>query len=180
MEPGSNAWDKNFGRLKSFKWKKDWQSFIVDELLYCCVLIFCSCWAVSKITWTAVRNFKNWANPGLFFIYFCLFKHTLQYLQQIIVKKCLWSIRCRESNSKPLEPLDQGSHPMAVRNLSNSQLTWKHCRQVEHEVSWAALLSQQLLTPATQSHADSNNIRTSVINTLFIFILFEQHFKEKL
>ena len=26
---------------------------------------------------------KKWANPGLFFIYFCLFKHPLQILQQI-------------------------------------------------------------------------------------------------
>ena len=29
---------------------------------------------------------KKWANPGLFFIYFRLFKHTLQFLQQINVK----------------------------------------------------------------------------------------------
>ena len=28
----------------------------------------------------------KWANPGLFFIYFRLFKHTLQFLQQINVK----------------------------------------------------------------------------------------------
>ena len=26
--------------------------------------------------------YKKWAIPGLFFIYFCLFKHTLQILQQ--------------------------------------------------------------------------------------------------
>ena len=30
--------------------------------------------------------FKKWANLGLFFIYFRLFKHTLQFLQQINVK----------------------------------------------------------------------------------------------
>ena len=35
---------------------------------------------------TTVFYKKNWANPGLFFIYFCLFKHTLQFLQQINVK----------------------------------------------------------------------------------------------
>ena len=29
---------------------------------------------------------KKWANPGLFFVYFCLFKQTLQFLQQINVK----------------------------------------------------------------------------------------------
>ena len=28
----------------------------------------------------------KWAIPGLFFIYFCLFKQTLQFLQQIYVK----------------------------------------------------------------------------------------------
>ena len=27
--------------------------------------------------------FEKWANPGLFLIYLCLFKHTLQILQQI-------------------------------------------------------------------------------------------------
>ena len=30
---------------------------------------------------------KKWANPGLFFIYFRIFKHTLQILQQIGVWK---------------------------------------------------------------------------------------------
>ena len=30
--------------------------------------------------------FLKWANPGLFFVYFRLFKHTLQFLQQINVK----------------------------------------------------------------------------------------------
>ena len=28
----------------------------------------------------------KWAIPGLFFVYFCLFKQTLQFLQQIYVK----------------------------------------------------------------------------------------------
>ena len=30
-----------------------------------------------------VSNFFKWANPGLFLIYFCLFKQTLQILHQI-------------------------------------------------------------------------------------------------
>ena len=47
--------------------------------------------------------FLKWANRGLFFIYFCLFKHTLQFLQQINVKKCPSSIWCRESISQHLE-----------------------------------------------------------------------------
>ena len=48
-------------------------------------------------------SFFKWANPGLFFISFCLFKHTLQFLQQINVKKCPSSIWCRDWNSRPLE-----------------------------------------------------------------------------
>ena len=44
--------------------------------------------------------FKNGPNPGLFFIYFHLFKHTLQFLKQINVKTCPSSIQCRDSNSQ--------------------------------------------------------------------------------
>ena len=47
--------------------------------------------------------FKKWAIPGLFFIYFRLFVHKLQILQQINVKKCPSSKQCRDSNSRPLE-----------------------------------------------------------------------------
>ena len=59
--------------------------------------------------------FLKWANPGLFFVYFRLFKQTIQFLQQINVKKCPSSIRRRDSNSQPSDmsllpqPLDQGS-----------------------------------------------------------------------
>ena len=41
---------------------------------------------------------KKWANPGLFF---GLFKQTLQFLQQIIMKKCPSSIWRRDSNPQP-------------------------------------------------------------------------------
>ena len=34
------------------------------------------------------RDFFKWANPGLFLFIFSLFKQTLQFLQQINVKKC--------------------------------------------------------------------------------------------
>ena len=48
--------------------------------------------------------FKILANPGPCFIYFRLFKQTsLQYLQQINVKKCPSRIWCWDSNSLPLE-----------------------------------------------------------------------------
>ena len=56
--------------------------------------------------------FKKWANPGLFFFYFHLFKHTLQFLQQINVKKCTSSIWCRDTNSWPLE---HESPPITIR-----------------------------------------------------------------
>ena len=45
--------------------------------------------------------FKKMANPGLFFVYFRLFKQTLQLLQQINVKKCPSSIWHQDSNSQP-------------------------------------------------------------------------------
>ena len=32
--------------------------------------------------------FLKWAIPGLFFVYFCLLMQTLQFLQQINMKKC--------------------------------------------------------------------------------------------
>ena len=45
----------------------------------------------------------QWGNPGLFYIYFRLFKQTsLQFLQQLNVKKCPSNIRCQDSNSQPL------------------------------------------------------------------------------
>ena len=44
--------------------------------------------------------FQKWAHLGLFFVYFRLFKHTLQNLQQKGMWKCASSIRCRDSNSQ--------------------------------------------------------------------------------
>ena len=47
--------------------------------------------------------FVKRAKHVLFFIYFCLFKLALQFLQQIYVRKCPYSKWCQESNSWPLE-----------------------------------------------------------------------------
>ena len=61
---------------------------------------------LSKLKVTGNKNsFKNWAILSLFLIYFHLFKQTLQFLQQIYVKKmlCPSSIRCRDTNPRPLE-----------------------------------------------------------------------------
>ena len=56
--------------------------------------------------------FKKCTNPGLFFVYFCLFNQTLQFLQQINVKKCPSSIRHQDSNS---QPSDYESPPLPTR-----------------------------------------------------------------
>ena len=58
------------------------------------------------------KRFFKWANPGLFLIYFHLFKLTLQFLQQINVKKCRSSIQFLDSN---LQPLEHESPPITTR-----------------------------------------------------------------
>ena len=48
--------------------------------------------------------FKKWANPSLFFIYFCLFQtHITNFTTNRYVKKCPSSIWCEDLNSWPLE-----------------------------------------------------------------------------
>ena len=70
-------------------------------------------WVFSGLTIALTVIFlKKWANPGLFFVYFRLFKQTLQLLQQINVKKCPSSIRHRDSNS---QPSDYESPPLTTR-----------------------------------------------------------------
>ena len=57
--------------------------------------------AIPLSAWLLVF-FQKWANPGLFFVYFWSFQTTsLQFLQQIYVKKCPSSIQCRDSNPWP-------------------------------------------------------------------------------
>ena len=46
---------------------------------------------------------KKWAIPDLFLVYFRLFKQTIQFLQQIDVKKYPSSIRCWDLNPRPSE-----------------------------------------------------------------------------
>ena len=46
------------------------------------------------------------------FVYFCLFKQTLQFLKQINVKKCPTNIQRRNSNS---QPSDYESPPLTTR-----------------------------------------------------------------
>ena len=44
---------------------------------------------------------KKWTNPSHFYFIFGLFKQTIQFLQQINVKKCPSSIWCQDSNPRP-------------------------------------------------------------------------------
>ena len=56
--------------------------------------------------------FKKMGQPRPLFVYFRLFKQTLQFLQQINVKKCPSSIRRWDSNS---QPCDYESPPLTTR-----------------------------------------------------------------
>ena len=49
----------------------------------------------------ALQNFFKWATPGLFFVYFCLFKHTLLFLQQTYLEIYPSSMQCCDLNPQP-------------------------------------------------------------------------------
>ena len=49
-------------------------------------------WNITRLTEKRLNVFFKMGHPGLFFIYFRLFKHTLQFSQQINVNKCPSSI----------------------------------------------------------------------------------------
>ena len=53
--------------------------------------------------WDVWVRYLLYIITGLFFIYFRLFKNTLQFLQQINMKKCPSSIQCKDLNSCRLE-----------------------------------------------------------------------------
>ena len=59
-----------------------------------------------------MQFFKKWANPVLFLFIFSLFKQTIQYLQQINVKKCPSSMWCRDLNPQLLK---HESSPITTR-----------------------------------------------------------------
>ena len=46
---------------------------------------------------------KKWANPGLFFIYFHFSNTHYKFYNKQVCEKCVSSIRCWDSNSRPLE-----------------------------------------------------------------------------
>ena len=62
-----------------------------------------------------------YTNPGFFLIFFRLFKYITNFTTNTYVKKCPSSIRCRESNSWPLE---RESPPITTRPIVSSSPTW--------------------------------------------------------
>ena len=94
--------------------------------LFCLMLSIYS--QVRHINWKICPSFKlifKWANPGLFFIYFRPFKHTTNFMTKTYVKKCLSSIQCRHSNSRPLEHESLSITSRPVLNYLNSLMASK-------------------------------------------------------
>ena len=99
------------------------------------------------------------ANPGLFFIYFRLCKHTLQYFTTNNYEKSLSSIWCRDLNSRPLEHeslpitirpglpqvLKRNSRPIELKIIisvfslliEKDCLSWQHGDTLEWHWSWS-------------------------------------------
>ena len=79
------------------------------------------------------------------FIYFCLFKHTLQSFTTNICEKCSSSIECQNLNSRPLE---HESPPITTRprlpahNFSIILLLIS-AHNLEHGVMWPFLKGSQ-------------------------------------
>ena len=88
-------------------------------------ITFCFRWNQTRKVSLQWKFFK-WAIPGLFFIYFCLFKQTLHLLQQIYVGKCASSIPHWDSNPQPSEP---EFPPITTRpglQFSNESYLWSN------------------------------------------------------
>ena len=68
----------------------------------------------------------------LFFVYFCLFKQTLQLLKQVNVKKCPSSILHRDLDS---QPSDYKSPPLTTRLVGSRPLVYhlhNHYKKAVH------------------------------------------------
>ena len=71
---------------------------------------------------------KKWDNPGLFFVFFGLFKQTIQFYNKNICEKCPSSIRCRDLNPQSLE---HESLPITTRpGLQNSLLQLRYFQDI--------------------------------------------------
>ena len=86
------------------------------------------------------------ANPGLFFVYFRLSNN--HYIQQIYVKKCLFSIWCWDS--KP-QPSGHESPPITTR--PGLPLTYTYATQTQSAPLWYAMeLFDTLIHPLSLPH----------------------------
>ena len=83
--------------------------------------------------------FFKWAILDLFFVYFHLFKQILQFLQQIIVKKCPSNIRCWDSNPQPLK---HESPPITTRPTDVTILIRRYINLLIKRIHFKFLTSQ--------------------------------------
>ena len=69
-----------------------------------------------NIKFRSLSLFEKISHPRHLFVYFRLFKQTLQFLKQIYVNKCRSSIWCMDSNPRPSE---HESPPRATASRSS-------------------------------------------------------------
>ena len=87
--------------------------------------------------------FVNWANPGLFFIFRLYKTHITNFTINRYVKKCPFSKRCHDSNSRPLEhesPLittRPGLPPNSFNNIDQCDLN--SLQKIEKSIHHSAL-----------------------------------------
>ena len=97
--------------------------------------------------------FFKWANPSLYLLYFRLFKHTLQFLLQINVKKCPSSIWCRDSNSYLLEhespPINTRPGLPTFNDILKSQVPGNDSSYIHFWQKW--MYFQQFWVPKSSS-----------------------------
>ena len=121
-------------------------------------------------------SLKKWTIPGLFFIYFRLSKCTSQILQQINVKKCPSSIRCWDSNPRPLkhESPPITSRPGLLLPKKNI-LWWLWCRYSYERTSvWPFVdprLELQFFAKLTQLNIMTQRFRWATWKHSRVFIL---------
>ena len=76
-------------------------------------------------------SLRNGPFPGLFFLYFRLFKKTLQLLQQIHVKKCPSSIWYWDSNTQPSDckfpPITARPGLPPIRAIGSQEQVFSSC-----------------------------------------------------
>ena len=75
--------------LPTFDHLRVWRKTLRNDWENVTLRVFNASFSLAFTQLTSLTFFKKWANPGLFFVYFRSFQTTIQFLQQINVKKCL-------------------------------------------------------------------------------------------